>query len=171
MPTGSMLVYPYSSFAENPWEEPIAAIIDEKDITHEPLDKKTGKHTNPPPHRAKVAPILFAMDSLFAKRGAHFLTGSGTTAFGTLPGVSLHTELMVLSKIGLTNRQVLAAATNNYALLWDWKHIGRIETGRDADILVLSADPLQSVSNLKKIDMIFLRGKLIDRNTLMKTLK
>jgi hypothetical protein len=170
MPTGSLLVYTYSSFARNPWNEPIAAIIDEKDILHEPLDRQTGKPKNPPPpHRAKVAPILLRIDSFFVKKGAHYLTGSGATAFGTLPGISLHTELQVLSHAGLNNRQVLAAATNNFSLIWDWTHIGKIEAGRDADILVLSADPLQSIENLKKIDLLFVQGKIIDRNALMKT--
>jgi hypothetical protein len=169
IPTGSLLVYAFSSFARNPWSEPIAAIIDEKDITHEPLDKQTGKPKNPPPHRTRVAPILLRMDSFFVKKGAHYLTGSGATAFGTLPGISLHTEMEILSRAGLNNRQVLAAATHNFSLLWDWTHIGKIEAGRDADILVLSADPLQSIENLKKIDLLFVQGKMIDRNALMKT--
>lgn len=171
MSTGSMLVFPYSAFAKNIWEEPIASIIDEKDIKHEPLDKVTGKHKNPPPIRAKVAPVLFSMDSLFAKRGAKFLAGSGTTAFGTLPGISLHTELLVLSKMGLNNRQVLAAATNNYSLLWNWKHIGKIESGRDADILILSANPLESMENLKKIERVIVKGKVMERKLLMTTAK
>jgi hypothetical protein len=169
IPTGSLLVYTYSPFARNPWNEPIAAIIDEKDILHEPLDKQTGKPKNPPPHRARVAPILLRIDSFFVKKGAHYLTGSGATAFGTLPGISLHTEMEILSRAGLNNRQVLAAATNNFSLLWDWTHTGKIEPGRDADILVLSADPLQSIENLKKIDLLFVQGKMIDRNALMKT--
>jgi imidazolonepropionase-like amidohydrolase len=75
----------------------------------------------------------------------------------------------ILSRAGLNNRQVLAAATNNFSLLWDWTHTGKIEAGRDADILVLSADPLQSIENLKKIDLLFVQGKMIDRNALMKT--
>jgi hypothetical protein len=169
MATGSMLVYPYSSFGRNPWQEPIAAIIDEKDILHEPLDKVTGKHKNPPPHRARVAPVLQSMDSLFIKKGAHYLTGSGATAFGTLPGIALHTELEVLSQAGLSNREALAAATNNYSLIWDWKHVGKIEAGRDADILILDADPTKSLENLKKIDRLLLKGKLIERKSLMNT--
>jgi hypothetical protein len=165
--TGSLLVYPYSSFAHNIWKEPIAAIIDEKDITHEPLDKETGKPKNPPPHRAKVAPVLLAIDSFFIRKGAHYLTGSGTTAFGTLPGISMHTELEVLTHAGLSNRQALAAATNNFALIWGWKHIGKIEAGRDADILVLDADPVKSIDNLKKIDRLLVKGKIIERKSLM----
>jgi len=88
-PTGSLIVYPMMPFAKNPWKEPIASILDEKDIFHEPLDKATGKPKNPSPLRAKAAPIMFSFDSLFAHRGAHFLAGSGAVAFGTLPGISL----------------------------------------------------------------------------------
>ena len=168
MPTESLLVYTNMSFAKNPWNERVASIIDEKDIIHEPLDKATGKWKNPSPMREKAAPVLFAMDSVFIRSGAHFLTGSGATAFGTMPGISLHTELEVLSHAGLNNREVIAAATNNFSLLWDWKHIGKIEAGRDANILVLSADPLESLENLKKIEILMLQGKRIDREQLLK---
>jgi hypothetical protein len=167
MPTGSLLVYPYMPFSANPWQETIASIINEKDIIHEPLDKATGKPVNPPPYREKNAYVLLRIDSLFIKKGARYLTGSGATAFGTLPGISLHTEMEVLSHAGLGNRQVLAAATNNFSLLWDWTQIGKIEAGRDADILVLTGDPVQSLKHLKQIDLLFVKGKQIDRKSLM----
>ncbi len=168
MPTESLIVYTNMPFAKNPWKEPAASLIDEKDILHEPLDKLTGKPKNRSPLREKAAPIMFSIDSLFAKKGAHFLTGSGATAFGTLPGISLHTELEVLWHAGLTNRQVIAAATNNFSLLWDWKQIGKIEAGRDANILVLSSNPLESLENLKKIEILILGGKRIEREQLLK---
>jgi len=167
MPTASLLVYPYMSFAKNPWKEPAAALLDEKDIFHEPLDKETGKPKNTDTIRFKAAPFLFSMDSLFARQGAHYITGSGATVFGTLPGVSLHTELESLSHMGLTNRQVIAAATNNFSLIWGWKHIGKIEAGREADLLVLSADPLESIGNLKKIDFVVTNGRIIERSRLL----
>jgi hypothetical protein len=168
IPTGSLQAYPFMPFAKNPWKEPAASLIDVKDILHEPLDKETGKPVNPAPYRAKVAPILLAMDSMFAHKGARFLTGSGATAFGTLPGVSLHTELEMLSHTGLTNRQVIAAATNNFSLLWQWKHIGKIAAGRNADLLVLAHDPLESLAHLKDIDILMVNGKVIDREALLK---
>jgi hypothetical protein len=168
MPTGSLIVYTNMAFARNPWKETVASIIDEKDITHEPLDKTTGKPKNPSPLRAKAAHVMFSMDSLFANRGAHFLTGSGATAFGTMPGISLHTELEFLSHVGLTNRQAIAAATTNFSVIWNWKHIGKIEAGRDANILVLSRNPLDSLDNLKEIDLLFVEGKQIERDQLLK---
>jgi len=168
IPTGSLLVYPHMPFAHNPWKEPIAAIIEEKDILHEPLDKETGRPKNPSPMRVKAAPQLLSIDSFFASRGARYLTGSGATAFGTLPGISLHTELEMLSHIGLSNRQVLAAATNNFSLLWDWQHIGKIAPGREADLLVLSGDPLRSLNALKQIDLLMVDGQILDRGQLLK---
>ncbi|TMI69812.1 MAG: hypothetical protein E6H09_18495 [Bacteroidetes bacterium] len=168
MPTGSLIVYTNMPFAKNPWNEPAASLIDEKDIIHEPLDKQTGKPKNPSPTRMKAAPVMMAMDSLFAHRGARFLTGTGATAFGVLPGASMYSELEILSHAGLSNRQVLAAATNNFSLLWDWKHIGKIEAGRDADILVLSANPVESLDNLKKIEVLFVKGTRIEREALLR---
>ena len=167
IPTGSLITYQYMPFAKNPWKETAASLIDEKDIIHEPLDKATGRPKNPSALRAKAAPIMFSIDSLFARAGAHFLTGSGATAFGTLPGLSLITELDYLSHIGLNNREVLAAATNNFSILWDWNHIGSIESGRVADILVLNKNPLESLNNLKEIDLLLLKGKMIDRASLL----
>jgi imidazolonepropionase-like amidohydrolase len=52
--------------------------------------------------------------------------------------------------------------------LWDWKQIGKIEVGRDAHILVLSANPLESLEHLKKIEMLILGGKRIEREQLLK---
>jgi len=168
IPTGSLLAYPFMSFAHNPWEMPAAVLIDEKDILHEPLDKATGKPKNPSPVRVKAAPRLMSIDSLFAHRGARYLTGSGATAFGTLPGISLHTELEMLSHMGLNNRQVLAAATHNFSLLWDWQHIGKIAPGREADVLVLSGDPLQSLEALQHIDVLMVDGQVLDREKLLR---
>jgi len=168
IPTGSLVAYTNLPFAKNPWKEPAAVLIDEKDIIHEPLDKVTGKWKNPAPMRVNASPLLFAIDSLFAHNGARFLTGSGATAFGTMPGISMITELEYLSHIGLSNREVIAAATNNFSLLWGWKHVGKVEAGRDADVLVLGANPLEAVENLKKIDVLVLKGKVIEREGLLK---
>jgi hypothetical protein len=169
IPTGSLIAYPFTSFAHNPWKEAAAAIIDEKDILHEPLDKETGKPKNPvSPEKIAGARRLMSVDSLFAHHGARYLAGSGATAFGTLPGISLHTELEILSHIGLSNRQVIAAATNNFSLLWGWRHIGKIAPEREADLLVLSGDPLRSLEALKQIDVLMVDGQVLDRDLLLK---
>ena len=45
----------------------------------------------------------------------HYLAASGAAVMGTMPGISLHTELEMLVRIGLSPREALAAATNNYS--------------------------------------------------------
>jgi len=167
IPTAAMIQYPEMEFATNPWLEPIASIIDERMIEFEPLDRGTGKPKNPSPVRQRAVPALVEIDKVFAKNGARFLTGSGTDAFGTLPGISLHNELAMLSHFGLTNRQALAAATHNFSLLWDWTSIGKVEEGREANILVLDQNPVTSLKHLKAITLLIVEGNIIDRNKLM----
>ena len=47
----------------------------------------------------------------------------------------------MLVRLGLSPREALAAATNNYALQFGWNELGQIAPGRRADILVLDGDP------------------------------
>ena len=55
---------------------------------------------------------------------------AGAPAFGTMPGISMHTELELLVRLGLSPREALAAATNNYAEQFHWTELGQITPGR-----------------------------------------
>jgi hypothetical protein len=164
MPTLSLL---YSSLPDhkNLWKEPAAVCLDPNDIWL-PMDTETGKSTSF--LSAKYAMRQIDIEKGFVKFGAYYLTGSGADAFGALPGISEHIEILMLHQIGLSPRQALAAATNNFSIFNGWKDIGLIEEGRTADLLVLSANPLENLENLRNIEMVWLGGKLIDRTTLLK---
>jgi len=82
---------------------------------------------------------------------------------GTMPGISLHTELEMLARIGLSPREALAAATNNYSIQFGWNDLGQIAPGRRADILVVDADPTVSVWNVRRISTVILEGNVVDR--------
>ncbi len=157
----------------NPWKEPIAAVLDPKDI-HFPANPVTGERDNPDPATNPrdgfppgVAEAMLRIDEQYRKAGARFLAGSGADAFGTLPGISLHTELELLTRIGLTPRQALAAATSNFGELMGWKQVGQVQAGYNADLLVLDADPVQDLGHLKKISMVILNGEILDRDGLL----
>ena len=90
---------------------------------------------------------------------------------GTMPGISLHTELEMLVRIGLSPREALAAATNNYSIQFGWNELGQIASGRRADILVLDADPTVSVWNVRRISTVILEGNVVDRDSLLKLRK
>lgn len=85
-----------------------------------------------------------------------------------MPGISLHTELELLVRMGLSPREALAAATNNYALQFGWNELGLIAPGRRADILVLDADPTASIWNARRINTLLLDGNIVDREALLR---
>jgi len=85
-----------------------------------------------------------------------------------MPGSGLHLELSLLHFMGLTPREVIAAATSNFADLYGWQDVGRIEPGRLADILVLDADPRVDLAALDRISTLIVQGVVVDRSSLLK---
>jgi imidazolonepropionase-like amidohydrolase len=79
----------------------------------------------------------------------------------------MHTELELLVRLGLSQREALAAATNNYSLQFGWNELGLIAPGRRADIVVLDADPTESIWNARRISGLVFDGNVIDRKSLL----
>jgi imidazolonepropionase-like amidohydrolase len=84
-----------------------------------------------------------------------------------MPGISMHTELEMLVRLGLSPREALAAATSNYSLQFGWNELGQIVPGRRADILVVDGDPTQSIWNARRISSLIVDGNLVDRDALL----
>jgi imidazolonepropionase-like amidohydrolase len=91
---------------------------------------------------------------------------------GIVPGFSLHDELELLAGAGMTNLQVLESATR---LPSEWLRVaddrGTVEPGKRADLLLLDADPLENVSNTRRIAAVVLRGRYLSRSMLDRRLK
>jgi adenine deaminase len=101
----------------------------------------------------------------------HYLAGSGASAFGTMAGISLHTELEMLVRLGLSPREALAAATNNYSVQFGWNELGQIAPGRRGDILVVDGDPTVSIWNARRISTLIVDGNVVDRDGLLTSKK
>lgn len=156
----------------NLWKEPAAAILDPKGL-YLPSDPATGEAT------AKYSSsdnrhLTGEDDARFwsinrALQAAHptNLTGTGSPAFGTMPGISMHTELELLVRLGLTPREALAAATSNYSERFGWHELGLVEAGRRADLLILAADPTVDIANSRKIRSVIVEGVILDRDALL----
>lgn len=87
-------------------------------------------------------------------------------AFGTDAGVSKHgrnaDEFELLVKFGMSPVEALKAATVDAAdLLGLANEVGTIETGKSADIIAVSGDPLQDVTVLKKVEFVMARGEVV----------
>lgn len=163
------LLYLDMPFSKNPWKEKIAQIIDDKDINR-PANKMTGKHNYLPKELAayqKMATAQLRIEKVNYKHGAKYLSGSATDVWGSMPGISLHQELDILHRIGLTNRQVLAASTSNFNDAYSF-NFGKIKMGFKANILILDKNPLTDLENLKGDKMVILNGKQIDIQSFLK---
>jgi imidazolonepropionase-like amidohydrolase len=78
-------------------------------------------------------------------------------------GWTMHTELENLVAAGLTPNEVLVAATRNSAEILGLDDLGMIAPGKSADFVVLDANPLDDITNTRKIANVYLRGRQIDR--------
>ena len=82
-------------------------------------------------------------------------------------GFSLHDELALLVRAGLTPMESLQTATINPArFLGMEKSLGTIEKGKLANLVLLDADPFADIRNTTKISAVFLAGKEFDRSAL-----
>lgn len=90
--------------------------------------------------------------------GVPLLVGTDATPFAPLQGESLHRELELLTQAGLTNEQVLTAATSLNADHFGLTDRGRIKPGLQADLLLVDGDPTTDITATKAITDIWRRG-------------
>jgi len=171
----------------NLWKEPAAELLSPSGLDSPP-DPKTGEAVYPLAVWTRHMPTattrwmeesarkkadqeaskLWAINRAIFEAYPHYLAASGASAFGTMPGISMHTELEMLVRLGLSPREAIAAATNNYAEQFHWNELGQIAAGRRADILILDGDPTVNIWNARRISSLVLDGNPIDREGLLK---
>ena len=74
-----------------------------------------------------------------------------------------HMEMADMVAAGMTPAQVIIAATRNGAEFLRMSDSGTIEAGKSADLLVLDANPLDDITNTRKISAVYLRGVAVNR--------
>lgn len=107
-------------------------------------------------HRAGV-PLLLGTD-----------TGSAT--MGIVPGFSIHDELRILTENGFTPYEAIATGTVNAARVVEKMtgeaDFGTIEAGKRADLILVNANPLEDIANIKELLGVMAAGRWYSKETL-----
>jgi imidazolonepropionase-like amidohydrolase len=103
--------------------------------------------------------------------GVEFMTGTDVGNEYIYPGFSLHDEMALLVKAGLSPMEVLQAATRNPAkFLGMLDRLGTVESGKLADLVLLDANPLKEISNTQRINAVVLNGRFLPKASIGKML-
>jgi imidazolonepropionase-like amidohydrolase len=101
------------------------------------------------------------------RAGVPLLAGSDCPNPFVYPGFSLHDELGLLVRSGLTPAEALRTATINPArFLGVADSLGTVASGKVADLVLLDANPLTDIANTKRIRAVIQGGRLLNRGEL-----
>ena len=111
---------------------------------------------------ANLLPLLY-------KSGVVILAGTDAGFLNSFnyPGLGMHDELAIMVKYGLTPQQALICSIiNGPAFFNQSKLYGAVAKQKNADLLILNANPLLDINNTKKIDAVINKGKYLNRKYL-----
>ena len=107
----------------------------------------------------------------FQAGGVRLLVGTDAMNTGVVPGFSAHDELQELVTAGLTPFEALRAATAGAAeFIAAGDKRGVVAVGQSADLVLLEANPLESIANSRRIAGVMLRGRWLSRADIGKML-
>ncbi|CAN5742212.1 hypothetical protein BH23THE1_BH23THE1_28500 [soil metagenome] len=121
-----------------------------------------------PANGQHVWPKVLQLTKKMHDLGVKLLAGTDIPNFDLAPGKSLHHELELLANAGIPTSNIIQIATKNGAeALGISNFTGTIEKGKQADLIVLSSNPLENINNLENIEMIINNGKIVNRSSLL----
>jgi imidazolonepropionase-like amidohydrolase len=114
----------------------------------------------------EMPPYSQAEDNVrrLADAGIALLAGTDAPSPGTVFGASLHRELELLVRCGISPAQALAAATAEPARVFGLADRGRVAAGQRADLVLVSGDPLTDITATRAIERIWRGGIACDRH-------
>jgi imidazolonepropionase-like amidohydrolase len=130
---------------------------------HYSLSEYTNRDTKATGGKYSLEALREKSGRLAISRGLKISFGSGV---GPFPHGTQAAEFSYLVKYGMTPAQAIQTATKVAAEMMGWQdQIGAIEKGKFADIIAVSADPLNDITELERVEFVMKGGQVI-RNDL-----
>jgi hypothetical protein len=105
------------------------------------------------------------------RAGVRFMTGTDLSGAYVFAGFSVHHEMELLVRAGLTPLEALQASTRNPAIfLGEEKSSGTVEVGKIANLVLLEANPLTDIRNTQRINAVIVKGQYLSKQRLQSLL-
>jgi hypothetical protein len=125
-----------------------------------------------PPFGPAAEPFALALVRALHAKGAPLLLGTDAYKRNVMPGFSLLEELKYFVKAGLSPYEAIKAGTSDAARFLNQENeFGTVAVGRRADLILLSANPLDDVDNVTKRTGVMLRGEWLTEEKLQRRLR
>jgi imidazolonepropionase-like amidohydrolase len=110
----------------------------------------------------KQLPLAMKNLKLLSDAGVRIAMGTDTGPMGRFQGYFELMELEMMVEAGMTPRAVLASATRDAARCMRIdRELGTLEPGKMADFVVLNANPLENISNVRKQHSVWIGGRRV----------
>jgi imidazolonepropionase-like amidohydrolase len=150
------------------WLDPVHPLVAET-VSPEQiarLQQRLARQTPDERERARAAwERMAAGIARLSAAGARIAVGTdgGGQLGDQFVGWTVHTEVENMVAAGMTPAQVLVAATSAGAAVLGLDDLGAVAPGKSADFVVLDANPLDDITNTRRIAQVYLRGSAVDR--------
>jgi imidazolonepropionase-like amidohydrolase len=106
---------------------------------------------------------VLQLTKMLYDHGVTIMSGTDIPNLGLIPGISLHHELELLVKSGINPLNVIKIATGNGAeALGILDDVGTIESGKQADMIILNANPIRNIRNIEAIEGVIEDGQFFN---------
>jgi len=165
--TPTLIVTYGSVFGENYWYQKTNVWENKKLLNFYPRNLIDARSR----HRTMIPEEEWENGFVLAAKSCKKLTDVGVKinlgSHGQLQGLGAHWELWMMAMGGMTNMEVLRAATMNGAeYIGMSKEIGSLEKGKLADLVVMDKNPLDDIHNTESIKYTMVNGRIYDAFTM-----
>jgi imidazolonepropionase-like amidohydrolase len=114
----------------------------------------------------RARPVQDRFLRIFRAKGGRIAVGTDAANQMLIPGYSVHRELELLVRAGLTPAEAISAASRNGALLLRVDSLGLVAPGKVADLVILERDPLADIRNTLAIERVMSRGQMLSPDSI-----